>query len=112
LLTSVQSTLVKAQKDRNSAVAFIHSITPPAPPPGDGRVLHQRGGAVVGDWYTVMPQNILYLDDEIQQLTGTLSIERKSLQLKAKQMLRAAKRRDVKTEARVNQYWPPLPADG
>ena len=103
---------MKAQKDRNSAVAFIHSITPPAPPPGDGRVVHRRGGAVVGDWYTVMPQNILYLDDEIQQITGTLSIERKSLQLKAKQMLRAAKRRDVKTEARVNQYWPPLPADG
>jgi hypothetical protein len=108
LETSVETTLVKAQGDRDKAIAFIHSIAPPPLPPED-RAAYRRGGAVVGSWDTVMPQNIPYLDDEIQQINGTLELEKASLPAGSVNLLKAARTRANQTEATINQYWPPLP---
>jgi len=53
-----------------------------------------------------MPGVVPLLDDEIQQATGTRLMIPSPIDLR-KVILRATATKD-----RVNQYWPPVPAEG
>jgi hypothetical protein len=92
---------------RNWAIDFIHKL--PAPPvAGDGRV-HARagGGALPSSWATVMPDLVPQLDDEIQQAHGVQSMVTTS-----PVGLNQVANRATATKNLVNQYWPPIPAEG
>jgi hypothetical protein len=103
LLSALSSSIFAALNQRDAAIAYIHSIDKP-PPAGDARL---AGGAIVGSWGTVMPQVIPQLDDEMQQIDGTL---KGTVSSGVGRVLRAAELQDVKSERTVNQYWPPVPA--
>jgi hypothetical protein len=57
---------------------------------------------------SVMPQATSLLDDEIQQLEGTLKA---GVSTGSARVLRAAELQEVKTQRTLNQFWPPAPAD-
>jgi hypothetical protein len=101
-----------ALKSRNTAIAYIHSIPAPAAPPEARPKAKTSGTAVVaGDWTTVMPGLIPFLDDEIQQLTGTAALN-PTLPPATLKMLNGWKNSVTRTELTVNLYWPPVPAEG
>lgn len=108
LLTAVSSGVFAALNDRDTAIAYIHSIEPP-PVAGDGRVkVRASGGAIAGSWATTMPGVVPQVDDELQQVDGirgtvTLSPGRKKV-------LDDVELQDTKTEKTLNKYWPPIPA--
>ena len=54
-----------------------------------------------------MPDVATMLDDEIQQIEGTL---KGTVSVGAGRVLKAADFQDIKAQRTVNQYWPPLPA--
>jgi hypothetical protein len=110
MLTAVRSTLARSLNDRDAAIAYIHSIDTPAPPAADARVhAHSAGTPVVAGWSTTMPNLVPQLDDEIQQVEGTLT--ESGLTGAQTSILNGADYRDIKTERTVNQLWPPpLPA--
>jgi hypothetical protein len=108
LLSSLSTTVFAALNGRDAAIAYIHSIAPP-PAAGDGRVGRSSGAPVAAGWGSVMPQAAPQLDDEIQQLDGTLA---GTLSSGASRVLKAAELQDVKTQKTLNQFWPPAPADG
>jgi hypothetical protein len=107
LLSSLSTTVFAALNGRDAAMLYIHSIAPP-PVAGDGRV-GRSSGAPVASWGSVMPQAASQLDDEIQQIDGTLA---GTLSAGASRVLKAAELQDVKTQKTLNQFWPPAPADG
>jgi hypothetical protein len=101
---------VAGDNARDDAIAYIHSIAPPVA--GDGRVHPQTsGGAIAPTWDTFMPNAIPLLDDEIQEIKGTLATNT-TLSSSVRRFLRSIRLRDVDTRDTINQYWPPLPADG
>jgi hypothetical protein len=107
LLPNVRTTIRAALNARDAAIAYIHSIAPPPPPPEDA----SASGDLVGTgWDTLMPTLIPLLDDEIQQLKGTLATT-PTLSVSSKAFLRSARLAEVDTRDTVNQFWPPLPAD-
>jgi hypothetical protein len=110
-LAAVRSTLARSVNDRDAAIAYIHSIDP-GPPAADARAhAHGAGTPVgVGDWTTTMPNATPQLDDEIQQVEGTLA--EAGLAPAQSSILLGADYRAIKTERTLNLYWPPLPADG
>jgi hypothetical protein len=55
-----------------------------------------------------MPQVGSLVDDEIQQLEGTLKT---GVSTGSARVLRVAELQDVKTQRALNQFWPPAPAD-
>jgi hypothetical protein len=57
-----------------------------------------------------MPNLVGLLDDEMQQVNGTLPTP--GLAAGTKHVLQDALVQDTQTESKVNQYWPPLPAAG
>jgi hypothetical protein len=99
LLSALSSSIFAALNQRDAAIAYIHSIDTPAPAAAADE-------AVVG-WGTVMPQVVPQLDDEMQQIDGTL---KSAVSSGVGRVLRAAELQDVKSERTVNQYWPPVPA--
>jgi hypothetical protein len=54
-----------------------------------------------------MPNATVQLDDEIQQVEGTL--DNTGLTAAQTSILQGADYRDIKTERTLNQLWPPLP---
>jgi hypothetical protein len=104
LLSSLSTTLFAALNARDGAIAYIHSIDTPAPA-GSARA---SGAPIVAGWGSVMPQATSLLDDEIQQLEGTLKA---GVSAGSARVLRAAELQDVKTQRTLNQFWPPAPAD-
>jgi hypothetical protein len=110
-LTAVRSTLARSLNDRDAAIAYIHSIDVP-PPPAAGKVQAHHAGTPVGaaGWSGTMPNATVQLDDEIQQVEGTL--ENAGLTGAQTSILQGADYRDIKTERKLNQFWPPLPAAG
>jgi hypothetical protein len=94
---------------RDSAIAYIHSVEPPAPPPED---LAGTSGAPVGTTFaTVMPSVLPLLDDEIVALQGTLATNQTTLPANVAAALRALITRDNATKNTINTFWPPLPPD-
>jgi hypothetical protein len=108
-LTGVRSTLSRSLNDRDAAIAYIHSIDVVAPPPVDDKVQAHSAGAPVGaaGWAGTMPNATVQLDDEIQQVEGTMA--EAGLTGAQKSILAGADYRDIKTERTLNLYWPPLP---
>ncbi|MDX6408340.1 MAG: hypothetical protein QOE13_1411 [Gaiellaceae bacterium] len=104
LLAGLSTTIFAALNDRDTAIAYIHSKDIPAAPAGIARA---SGGAIAGTWGTIMPQATPILDDEIQQIEGTLKA---GVSTGAARVLRAADLQDIKTERNINQLWPPVPA--
>lgn len=59
-------------------------------------------------WATVMPNLVPLLDDEIQQVNGTIAAG--SLRTGTRHiLLDALAAQDTASESRVNELWPPLP---
>jgi hypothetical protein len=111
LLPNLRTTIKSAITARDDAIGYIHAI--PAPPvAGDGAVHAQAGGApIAAGWSTVMPNVIPLLDDEIQEIKGTRAIY-STLSTSVRSFLGSMRLRLIDTEDTINQYWPPLPADG
>jgi hypothetical protein len=112
LLSSLSTSLFTALNGRDQAIAYIHSIDtpPPAPPAADARVKARAAGAPVATgsgWATVMPNLVPMLDDEIQQVNGTIAAG--SLRTGTRHVMLDALAQDTASESRVNQFWPPLP---
>ena len=111
LLPNLRTTIRAAIRARDAAVEYIHSLPPP-PVAGDGRVHANAGGTpVAAGWDTLMQNLIPLLNDEIQHIEGTVSINT-TLSTTVKSFLRSMRLRDIDTRDTVNQYWPPLPGDG
>jgi hypothetical protein len=110
-LAAVRSTLARSVNDRDAAIAYIHSI--PVPPPAAAKLAaraHSAGTPVAtADWTTVMPNVTPQLDDEIQQVEGTLN--EPGLTGAQTSILQGADYRDIRTERTLNLFWPPLPAE-
>jgi hypothetical protein len=111
LLGRVQTLLNTAVVLRNRLVNFIHASAPPAPPAAEGRVhAHASGGAVAGASFdAVMPGLIVLLDAELQQMQATS--DDTSVPAPSRAALTNAMAADKQIESKVNQWWPPLPAD-
>jgi hypothetical protein len=54
-----------------------------------------------------MPNAVPLLDDEIQQIEGTLKA---GVSAGAGKVLRAADAQDIKAKRTINRLWPPAPA--
>jgi hypothetical protein len=109
-LAAVRSTLARSLNDRDAAIAYIHSVDP-GPAPAAKVHAHSAGTPVgVGDWATTMPNATLQLDDEIQQVEGTLTGT--GLTGAQSSILAGADYRDIKTERTLNLFWPPIPPAG
>jgi hypothetical protein len=111
LLSSVSTSEFTALNGRDDAIAYIHSIDTPAPPVDDkdGPPVAQAADDPAPTWGTVMPALTGLIDDELQQLNGTLADP--ALRAGARRVLGDAVAQNTKTETTVNTYWPPLPAD-
>jgi hypothetical protein len=110
LLPVVSLTLFAALDDRDTAIAYIHSIAPP-PVAGDGRVTaRSSGGAIAATWDSVMPGVVPYVDDELTAIDSLRA--RVKLSPGRGRVLDAAELRDTKTERTINKYWPPVPPAG
>jgi hypothetical protein len=109
-LAAVRSTLARSLNDRDAAIAYIHSIPAPPPAAADSVTAHTAGTPVAaGDWSTTMPNVTPQLDDELQQVEGSLA--QPGLTGAQTSILQGADYRDLKTRNTVNTYWPPVPAD-
>jgi hypothetical protein len=108
---SLNTSLFTALDGRDQAIAYIHSIDTPVPPPVDDRVVAIAAGAPIATsgWAGVMPNLIGVLDDEQQQVTGTIAIG--GVTEKVRHILQDALAQDTAAENAVNQFWPPLPVD-
>jgi hypothetical protein len=109
LRDSLSRTLFLALDQRDTAIAYIHSIDVP-PPPGDDLVAHMSGGAVGGSWASIMPTVGSAAGDEIDQIDGAMDLS-STLGTGVRGVLRDAELQVLKTQKTIDQYWPPLPAD-
>lgn len=112
-LDAVNQALSQALKDRDTAIAYIKAkdAATPAAPAASGLKAHAAGGAVVagGGWALVMPNVIPQLDDEVQQIEGTLAGST-TLAPATTSALQAAELQDSRAQRTVNATWPPAPA--
>jgi hypothetical protein len=111
LLAKVQTTLNTAVVLRNRLVKVVHAASPPAPPAADGRVDARASGAEPGgaSFDAVMPGLIVLIDAELQQMQAMA--QDTSVPAASQAALTKAIAADKQIEARVNLWWPPLPAD-
>jgi hypothetical protein len=110
LRDSLSRTIFTALDQRDTAVAYIHSIDVPPPVGGDDLLAHMSGGAVAGSWGTVMPAVGDAVEDEIDQIDGALDLS-KTLGPGIARVLKDAESQDIKTERKITQYWPPVVGD-
>jgi hypothetical protein len=116
LRDSLSKTIFTALDQRDAAVAYIHSIDVPPPPPDDlarssrAPVARASGGAVVGAWSTVMPPISDEIGDEINQIDGVISLST-TLGAGIKRILQDAELQALHTQGTINTFWPPVPAD-
>jgi hypothetical protein len=113
-LNALSTTLNMANDRRDSAMQYILSVAPPAPPEGeDARV---QGHASQEEEYagptfdTVMPNVLPQLDDELQAIGGT-ETDATDLTAGGRRLLNAAEAQITKSKAFVNTNWPPVPAE-
>jgi hypothetical protein len=110
LLKRVTTTLNTAIVLRNRLVKVIHAATPPSPPAEDGRVhAHASGAPVAATFDSVMPGLIVLLDAELQQMQAMA--QDSTVAAASRAALTKAIAADQQIESRVNEWWPPLPAD-
>jgi hypothetical protein len=114
LLAAVNKTIFAALNRRDQAIDYIHQVAPP-PPVAAGSVrtkrddaVHTSGAPVASTFDTVMPNLVPELDDELQQIGSQL--DGGAVVPTGKSLLGSAQAQITKTEATVNQFWPPLPA--
>lgn len=111
LLARLQTTINTAVVLRNRLVKVIHAAAPPAPPAEEGRVHAHTSGAPVGATFdAVMPGVVVLIDAELQQMQATA--QDSSVPSASRAALTKAIAADQQIENLVNQWWPPLPADG
>lgn len=103
LRKSLINAVAGTQAVRNAAVAYIHTLAPPAE---DAIIDGPDAGAL---WPTVMPNLVPHANDEIKQINGRLKMTGFSGTLRTS--LLNSRTRAVKTRTLVNTYWPPVPAD-
>jgi hypothetical protein len=109
LRDSLSRTVFIALDQRDTAIAYIHSIDVP-PPVGDDLVARVSGGALVGSWGTVMPPVGDAVGDEIDQIDGALDLSQ-TLGPGVRGVLRDAELQAVKTQRTLTQFWPPVVGD-
>jgi hypothetical protein len=109
LETKLQAAITAAADARDAAVAYIHTIAPP-PVAGDGAFAHSSGGAVAGDWGTSMQQVVTLLGDELQVVRATRQTST-TISPSTSTWLVSVRGRDLKTQANINKYWPPVVDD-
>jgi hypothetical protein len=110
LRDSLSRTIFTALDQRDTAIAYIHSIDTPAPPVGDDLRARVSGGAVAGTWATVMPPVGDAIGDEIDQIDGALDLST-TLGAGVRGVLRDAELQAVKTQRTITQFWPPVVGD-
>ena len=99
LLSSLSTTIFAALNGRDAAIAYIHSKdTAPAA---------RKSDAVLSPFATVMAPASSLLDDELQQIDGTLKTNTSA---GVGKVLKAAEAQDIKTQRTLNKFWPPAPA--
>jgi hypothetical protein len=101
LLSSLSTTIFAALNSRDAAIAYAHSKD--TAPAGAAR----KSDPVLSPWASAMAPASSLLDDELQQIDGTLKTN-KSAGLA--RVLNAAEAQDLKTQRTLNQFWPPAPA--
>ena len=109
LEANLTATIRAAVNGQDRAVAYVHTIAPPAPPAGDG-LAKSGGGAIAATWDSTMQQELPVLDDEIQALRGASFVT--PLSTTTKLFLKRMAHRDRATKDTINQYWPPVVGDG
>lgn len=117
LLGAVNTTIFAALNRRDQAIAYIHEVAPPAPPVEAGSLrsqrqdaVHKSGAPVTTTFDTIMPGLIPQLDDELQQIEAQQ--DGGAVVPTGKKILNDAELQLTRTERTVNQFWPPLPAEG
>jgi hypothetical protein len=109
LLDKVKTTLNTAIVLRNRLVKIVHQAAPPAPAE-EGRVQARASQEGVTTFDMVMPGLVALIDDELQQMQAAAADT--SIPADSKAILTSAVAADQQVEALVNQYWPPVPAEG
>jgi hypothetical protein len=107
LLAALNTSMFAALNARDAAIAYIHSIDPPAAPAGV-RVPAHKSDAVVSGWALFMPNVPFDVDDELSQVDGVRALF--NLSPSRKRLLDLAELQNTKTSRTINKYWPPLPA--
>jgi hypothetical protein len=112
VLPVLSKALFAALNDRDTAIAYIHSVdTPPVAESGNVKAKgHASGAPVTSGWASVMPGVLPYVDDELTAIDNL----NKNLKLSPgrKRLLDDAELQDTKTERTINTYWPPVPPAG
>jgi hypothetical protein len=102
LLPVVSSTLFAAMNDRDTAIAYIHTVAPP-PVAGDGSVRARKSDGVV-DFSTVMPGVTPYVNDEADTIDNLAA--RVKLSPGRKRVLDAAQVQAIKTARTLGTFFP------
>jgi hypothetical protein len=115
LRDSVSRTIFAAMDQRDAAVAYIHSIDVPPPPPGDGlastsATRQLKGAPVGGTWATVMPPISGQVEDEINQIDGALHLS-STLGAGIKRVMKDAEFQALQTQRTIDGFWPPVVGD-
>jgi hypothetical protein len=110
-LNAIATTLNWTNDRRDSAMQYILSVAPPAPPEDaeDARVHARASGdaPVVTTFDTVMPNLIPQFQDEIQGIDG-LKSDATDLTAGGRRVLNAAGNQISRSMAFVNTNWPPV----
>jgi hypothetical protein len=104
---SLSRTIFTALDQRDAAVAYIHSIDTPPPPP-DGLARASGAPVATSNWAAIMPPIAGEIDDEINQIEGAIGLS-STLGIGIRRVLQDAEFQAGKTQRTINQYWPPLP---
>ncbi len=114
LRDSLSRTMFAAMDQRDTAIAYIHSIDVP-PPPGDGlgstsATRRLKGAPVGGTWGTVMPAISGQVEDEINQIDGALHLSQ-TLGAGIKRVMKDAEFQALQTQRTIDTNWPPVVGD-
>jgi hypothetical protein len=107
LRDSVSTTMFAALNARDQAIEWIHNRPAPPPPAAYRTKAHASGAPVATGFDTLMPNIIPDLEDEITQIEGVL--DGGAVTTGEKRILNQADVQVIKTERKVNTYWPPPP---
>ena len=106
---ALPATVTAAAITRDAAIAYIHSIPAPPVAGAGGERASASGAPVASGWGTTMPNLIPLLDDEIQAIKGTRSMN-PTFSTGIRTFLTTVRVQDQATEAAINKFWPPVPA--